>query len=244
MTTLSILYEDNHLLIVNKPANLATMGDSDHPTLHSLAADYIKQKYRKPGKAFVGVVSRLDRVTTGVIVLARTSKAASRLSQQFQQSRTVRKTYVAMLSGQPTHQHGQWTDSVFKDDRAHRMRVAKKPDDGQKAVLRYRIIDAGADHTLAAFRLVTGRKHQIRLQCAHRGFPILGDRKYGSRHDWPSGVALHSLGLTIMHPTKSEPINVIAPPPHAWRRITKRTDWASIVDHPDLEADADPEDAC
>ena len=125
MESLDILYEDNHLLVVNKPVGIATMGAEQGPTVHSMAADYLKRTYHKPGKAFVGVVSRLDAMTSGVLVLARTSKAASRLSTQFAERSGdgTTKIYLAALDGDLQASQGELTDQVLKDDAAHRMRV-------------------------------------------------------------------------------------------------------------------------
>lgn len=246
MASLEILYEDNHLLVVNKPAGIATMGAESGPTLHSLAADYIKRKYRKPGKAFVGVVSRLDAMTSGVIVLARTSKAASRLSTQFagksekfsQTSsgdpgarRDVEKVYLAGIDGSLTEEAGEWVDDLFKDDAAHRMRVvdAKRGSsslrtataDAKRAVLRYCRLTSARNGSVVAVRLITGRKHQIRVQFAERGHPVLGDRKYGSTRNFPEGIALHSWRLRIVHPTQRLPMWFEAQPPSSWKPLLK-----------------------
>ncbi len=248
MASLEILYEDNHLLVVNKPAGIATMGAESGPTLHSLAADYIKRKYRKPGKAFVGVVSRLDAMTSGVIVLARTSKAASRLSDQFAGgadklpqkgaieqalTRDVEKVYLAGIDGSLTDDSGEWVDDLFKDDAAHRMRVvdvkraistpkASRVTDAKRAVLRYHRLTSGGNESVVAVRLITGRKHQIRVQFAERGHPVLGDRKYGSTRDFPAGIALHSWRLRIVHPTRRTPMWFQAEPPASWKQLLKK----------------------
>jgi 23S rRNA pseudouridine1911/1915/1917 synthase len=224
MGSLDILYEDNHLLVVNKPAGIATMGASEGPTVHSMAADYIKRAYNKPGKAFVGVVSRLDSRTSGVIVLARTSKAAARLSQQFavRSAMAAEKIYLAALDGTPREAEGELVDFVMKDDAAHRMRVVDRAvPQAREARLRYcRLIDG--EPSIVAVRLLSGRKHQIRLQFAQRGHPVTGDRKYGSRMDFPVGIALHSWRLRIVHPTQRTPMWFQADPPPSWKHLTRR----------------------
>lgn len=219
MTKLDVLYEDNHLLVVNKPAGIATMGAESGPTIHALAAEYIKRKYNKPGKAFVGIVSRLDTMTSGVLVLARTSKAASRLSAQFAaKSAGVTKIYLAVVHPQLEQSEGEWTDWVRKDDRARRMRIVAPSDaEAKQASLRYVTIDTPNHDSLVAVQLLTGRKHQIRVQFADRGRPVLGDRKYGSSQQFSQGVALHSWRLQIEHPTRRHSMWFAAPPPKSWR---------------------------
>ncbi|NND98884.1 MAG: RluA family pseudouridine synthase, partial [Pirellulaceae bacterium] len=190
MSQLDILYEDNHLLVVNKPAGIATMGAAaGEPTIHQLACDYLRIKYQKPGNVFVGVVSRLDTMTSGVIVLARTSKAASRLVPQFggpQQGKKsaitdqADKIYLAAVEGDLDQQAGTLVDDVVKDDAARRMRVVDQSAAGAKrAELAFANIACTGDVTLVGVKLKTGRKHQIRLQFAERGHAVIGDRKYG-----------------------------------------------------------------
>jgi 23S rRNA pseudouridine1911/1915/1917 synthase len=229
---MNVLYEDNHLLVVDKPAAMATMGaEPGVPTVHQWAADYLKRRYNKPGNVFVGVVSRLDRVTTGVLVLARTSKAASRLAIQFggpgsskKVSNRAEKVYLAMVAGDLENDSGLASsgiliDSVWKDDAAHRMRVDRSGrSDAQQARLKYVVIDKTPSRTLIAVRLLTGRKHQIRLQFSERGHPVLGDLKYGCETPFSDGVALHSWQLRIAHPTKMNPLLFRAPIPVTWFR--------------------------
>jgi 23S rRNA pseudouridine1911/1915/1917 synthase len=201
----SVLYEDNHLLVVDKPAGIATMGSvSGERTIARLASSYLKQRYNKPGNAFVGVVSRLDRLVSGVLVLARTSKAASRLSEQFRNA-TVDKRYVALVAGklQPSSAWQELTDWILKDESAQRMRVVPQAQAGALcARLRYRTLAASRSASLLEVELLTGRKHQIRLQLAEAGHPILGDSKYESNRKFSSGIALHCRQLTIEHPTQ------------------------------------------
>ena len=224
MTDLEILYEDNHLLVVNKPAGIATMGAESGPTVHALAADYIKRKYNKPGNAFIGIVSRLDTMTSGVLVLARTSKAASRLSQQFaSKSADVTKIYLAVVDPQLEQRQATLTDWVRKDDRARRMRtVDRAAEDAKEARLNYMTIDTLNHHSLVAVQLLTGRKHQIRVQFADRGHPVLGDRKYESSRRFSQGVALHSWRLKIVHPTLRQPMWFVAKPPQSWQPFQRQ----------------------
>jgi 23S rRNA pseudouridine1911/1915/1917 synthase len=217
---LDILYEDNHLLAVLKPAGLATMGlASGKPTLLSLAKQYVKQRYQKPGNVYLGVMSRLDVPVTGVVLLARTSKAARRLTQQFR-TRAVRKTYWALVEGTIEPACGQYVDWVGRDDRHRRMRVVHPKQPGAKeARLVYRRLRTLREVTLLEVEPETGRKHQIRLQLADHGHPILGDRKYGSRHPFPLGVALHARRLIVDHPIRGEAVVLEAPVPVAWHRF-------------------------
>ncbi|MDA7492676.1 RluA family pseudouridine synthase [bacterium] len=237
MPELEVLFEDNHLLVVNKPAGLPTMGAESGDTVHSLAAQYIKHKYSKPGKVFIGIVSRLDAMTSGALVLARTSKAASRLTEQFAskalkdksqnkpnaKKATVlspRKIYLAVVEGKLDAEADYWTDQIRKDESAHRMRLSPtRRDDSKTAELRYQSLAAPQAHTIVAVELLTGRKHQIRTQFADRDHPILGDRKYGSQIKFKNGIALHSWGLQIEHPTKRFPMWFEAPLPSSWGKF-------------------------
>ncbi|MEZ6117853.1 MAG: RNA pseudouridine synthase [Pirellulaceae bacterium] len=164
----------------------------------------MKWKYNKPGNVFPGVVSRLDTRVTGVIVFARTSKAASRLNEQFR-NRTTEKRYWALTEQAVSPAAGEWTDYIRKEDEGFKVRVVRQPDVRSKlAKLRYETKFAGVNWCLLEVQLLTGRKHQIRAQLAAHGRPILGDKKYGSRCAFPTGVALHSRRLTIQHPTQTK----------------------------------------
>ncbi|PHQ34543.1 RluA family pseudouridine synthase [Rhodopirellula bahusiensis] len=220
MSEVDVIYEDNHLLVVNKPTKLATMGAAGQPTLHSLGCDYIRRTCNKPGKVYLGIVSRLDSMTSGVIVLARTSKAASRLTPQFanHSGDGARKTYLAAVSGRVEQQQGELVDDVYKDETAHRMRVAHHARaDAKEARLEFHLMGYHNDSTLLRVTPLTGRKHQIRLQWSEAGFPILGDQKYGSERVWPNGIALHSWRLSIIHPTTKDRMAFEAPIPEAWK---------------------------
>ena len=214
---LNVIYEDNHLLVVNKPAGLVTMGAlGGTPTLQALAKEYIKRKYSRPGNVYLGVMSRLDAPVTGVVLLARTSKAARRMTEQFR-SRAVEKTYWALVERKVKPAAGQYVDWVAADERHRRMRIVGPRLPGAKeARLSYRGLTAIDGDWLLEVTLDTGRKHQIRLQFAHRGWPILGDRKYGSARRWPLGIALHARRLVISHPVGGDRLTLEAPLPDQW----------------------------
>jgi len=220
---LDVLYEDNHLLAVAKPAGLATMGTpGGTPSLIEVARQYVRLKYAKPGNVYLGVMSRLDAPVTGVVLLARTSKAASRLTEQFR-SHTVEKVYWAVVEGRMTPASGDCDDWLRHDDRHRRVRIAGPDQPGAKrALLRYLLLRPAGGDSLLEVEPVTGRKHQIRIQLARRGHPILGDRKYGSRRRWPSGIALHAKRLVVVHPVGGEPVAIEAPLPPSWRGVAGR----------------------
>lgn len=216
---MDVLYEDNHLLVVNKPALLPTMGvDASRPSLLSLAKEYVRLKYNKPGNVYLGVVSRLDAPVTGVVLLARTSKAASRLTEAFR-SRAVQKLYWAVVRGCPNPPHGTLEHYLRKDERHRKMHVTNAgAADAQLARLQYEVRADSGEFSLLEVQLETGRKHQIRVQLAKLGHPVLGDRKYGSADPFASGIALHSRRLQIEHPIRNEPLEFVAPPPVTWSK--------------------------
>lgn len=214
-----VIFEDNHLLVVNKPAQLPTMGVAEaESSLYRWAARYLKRKYNKPGNVYVGVVSRLDSFVTGVIVLARTSKAASRLSDQIRRKQ-VGKRYVALIPSGLRPADGVLEDYLYKDETSHRMRVVKDHQSVEKsklARLSYQTILEKQRLQAIQIELETGRKHQIRVQLENAGHPIVGDRKYGSDQRFASGIALHCFQLTFAHPTKKTLQSFYAPPPDVW----------------------------
>ena len=212
----TILYEDNHLLVLNKPVGLATMGvEAGVPSLLAWAKDDIKRRFNKPGNVYLGAMSRLDAPVSGVVLFARTSKAASRLTEQFK-SRSVQKLYWALVSGKPPPT-GQCVDWLEKDERHRRMHLASAVQPGaQEARLRFRRLEVLPRACWLEVELETGRKHQIRLQLSSRGWSVLGDRKYGSREPFPAGIALHSRRLVCEHPTLGTAMEIEAPVPAAW----------------------------
>lgn len=214
--SLKILFEDNHLIVVDKPPLLPTMGvAANRPSVVSEVKTYLKEKYQKPGNVFLGVVSRLDSHTSGVLVLARTSKAAARLSDQFRRG-TVDKTYLAMVEGRLAEPAGEMTDWIDKDDAAHRMFATRQPGpSAREARLTFQTIGLSADTTLVEVVLLTGRKHQIRVQFASRGHPVVGDRKYGSRRGF-RGIALLAKSLRLVHPVRKSEMVFSVTPPESW----------------------------
>ena len=217
---LDVLFEDNHLLVVNKPPLLPTMGvGPDEDSLFRRASVYLKQKYNKPGNAYVGVVSRLDSFTSGLIVLAKTSKAASRLSDQMRRQ-VVQKHYLAIIPSGLSPSFGNLEDRVVKNDARKRMVVIPPKDPlvaGEKqASLRYRTLATSGSLQLLEVELQTGRKHQIRVQLENAGFPILGDRKYGSQDPFKRGIALHCFRLSFEHPTLKDVQSFQSDPPEWW----------------------------
>jgi 23S rRNA pseudouridine1911/1915/1917 synthase len=219
---LDVLYEDNHLLVINKPAMLPTMGVSDdRPSLLAVAKDYVRRKYNKPGNVYLGIVSRLDAPVTGVVLLARTSKAAGRLSEQFRE-RNVEKLYWAVVEGRVESGEGRLIDFLRKDERHRKMHVtSSNTPDAQRAELTYRVLRSEATDSMLEVQLLTGRKHQIRLQLSHAGLPIIGDRKYGSIRPFASGIALHSRRLVIDHPVSKIKLEIEAPLPASWQRYLR-----------------------
>tara|TARA_B100000809_G_scaffold181765_1_gene179544 strand:- start:38 stop:727 length:690 start_codon:yes stop_codon:yes gene_type:complete len=219
MPPFPVLYEDNHLLVISKPAMLPTMGvAADRPSLLTMAKQYIKEKYDKPGKVYLGIVSRLDAPVTGIVLIARTSKAAARLTDQFK-TRTVRKLYWALVEGSVLPTSGAWVDYMRKDERHRRMNIAQPNQSGaQEARLSYRVRGEVRGHQLVEIELETGRKHQIRVQFACRDHPVLGDRKYGGQATgFKVGIALHARSLSFAHPIRQETIELHAPLPAVWQ---------------------------
>lgn len=225
MIQLNVLYEDNHLLAINKPAGLATMGtDAGKATAARLCQAYLKERYRKPGNVYLGVVSRLDAVASGVLLFARTSKAAARLSQQFREGEAT-KQYLILVEGIIEPAEGELTNWLIKDERQQRMAITSQGARQAKlALLRYRCLKMTPDQaSLTEVDLLTGRKHQIRVQFAAVGHPIVGDQKYGSRRkfpgtSWGPAIALHARRLVISHPVKHAPLEIVGALPKSWQR--------------------------
>jgi len=218
---LDILYEDNHLLGLNKPAGWPTTHyDGITQTVDGLAKGYIKEKYQKPGEVFLGVVHRLDKATTGVLLFARTSKAASRLSEQFREH-AVEKVYWAVVPASENAFREPWgtmENWLAHNDAAHCVEVVDVDYPGAKiARTHYQVKARHQGLALLELRPQTGRKHQLRVQLAHRGFPILGDAKYGSPANFGPAIALHARTLSFLHPTKHEPITLTADVPKNWK---------------------------
>jgi len=205
-----IIYEDNMLLVADKPAGLLSQGDrSGADNLLDLLKAYLKRKHRKAGNVFLGLVHRLDRNTSGVICYAKNSKAAARLSEQFR-ANTVERIYHVMVGGKPPHDAGTLTDYLEKDEERNIVKTAQA---GKKAVLEYKVIERLKDAALLEIRIHTGRPHQIRVQLAHAGMPVIGDQKYGTASPRIGRPAVHARSLTLRHPVSKEILRLEAPVP-------------------------------
>jgi 23S rRNA pseudouridine1911/1915/1917 synthase len=223
---LDVLLEDGPLLAVNKPAGLLTQGVPDGlPSLEALVKAHLKDKYRKPGNVYLGMPHRLDRPVSGVVVMARNSKAAARLAEQFRH-RTVRKWYLCLTERRPEPAAGVLEDWLLKDAEAAQARVVAADTPGaQSAVLHYRALAMYGQRALVQVELLTGRMHQIRVQLSSRGWPIVGDRQYGATSDFaPSPtsdardrpIALHAAALRLKHPIRYDELTIRAPLSAAW----------------------------
>ena len=225
---LQVLYEDNHVLAVCKPAGLIVQPDiSGDPTLIDLAKRYRIEKEQKTGDAFIGPVHRLDRPVSGIVLLAKTSKAAARLTDQFRNSE-IEKKYLAVVHAprlpKPFGSEGEWRDTLVKNEQRNRVRVqsasgAKSLEPGKEAVTRLRILERHTDYWLMELRPITGRSHQLRVQCSYHRVPIVGDVKYGSSTKLGAFLALHAHAIRFRHPTTKASITVDAPMPESWNRF-------------------------
>ena len=218
---MEILYEDNHIIIVNKAVGEIVQGDKtgDKP-LSEIVADYLKEKYHKPGAAFVGVPHRLDRPTSGVVVLAKTSKALERLNDMFRRG-DVEKTYWAIVGNRPAEDEAELTHWLVRNEQQNKSYAYDRERPGSKqAVLDYRLLVSLTNYHLIEVELKTGRHHQIRCQLAKIGCPIKGDLKYGAPRSNPDGsISLHARRVRFVHPVSHADIDVIAPVPDnaLWR---------------------------
>ena len=215
MQTLKVLYTDNHLLVVRKPAGMLVQGDRTGDTsLLDYAREYIRDKFNKPGNVYLGLVHRLDRPTSGVVVFALTSKAAKRLSEQFRVG-SVRKIYWALVEGK-TPTNGTWVDQIHRRGPTSHL---VKGSGGQRAELSFRRLRYQKGMSWIEIELITGRHHQIRVQFSHRGHPVIGDFRYGSKTKFgQKALALHARSLSISHPTRKEEMTFLAELESFWPR--------------------------
>ena len=213
---LEVLFEDNHLLIVNKKSGDIVQGDKtrDKP-LSDVVKEYIKEKYNKPGEVFLGVVHRLDRPTSGIIIFARTSKALERLNKMLRE-RTISKTYWAVVKNTPLKEKDSLIHFLKKNPKNNKSTVfTKETDASKKAILHYSVIKKLDNYSLLEIDLETGRHHQIRAQLAYIGSPIKGDLKYGaSRSNKDGSIHLHARKILFTHPVSKENISILAPIPN------------------------------
>ena len=230
---MTVLYEDNHIIAVNKTCNEILQGDKtgDTPLSETVKA-YIKQKYNKPGEVFLGVTHRLDRPTSGVVLFARTSKALTRLNEMFkeksqsdkvQSTKAIQKTYWAIVQGAPKLPEARLENWLVRNEKLNKSFIAKPgAKDAKLAVLTYKTLVRGEHYTLLEVNLETGRHHQIRCQLAAIGCPIKGDLKYGAKRSNPDGgISLHARQIEFIHPVSKIPLCITAPVPDdsLWQQL-------------------------
>jgi len=212
---LEVLFEDNHLIVINKRASEIVQGDKtgDEPLVEKVR-EYIRVKYDKPGNVFCGLVHRLDRPTSGVLVFARTSKALERMNRLFAENHPE-KTYWAVVEKAPPAKTGYLVNHLLRNEKQNKSYVSESPKNGSKeARLHYKELLRSDRYVLLEVRLETGRHHQIRAQLSHLGCIIKGDLKYGAKRSNPDGsIHLHARSLVFKHPTREEQITVTAPVP-------------------------------
>ena len=212
---LIVLYEDNHLIAINKRPGDLVQGDKtgDLP-LSDWVKQYIKKKYNKPGEVFLGTVHRLDRPTSGIVIFAKTSKALERMNKMFRE-KDIDKTYWALVKNKPSKTKDRLENFLVKDPKTNKSKVtSEKTSNSKKAVLNYCIRQTLNNYYLLEINLETGRHHQIRTQLAAIGCPIKGDLKYGfPRSNKDAGISLHARQIDFIHPVKKEPLKIVAPCP-------------------------------
>lgn len=214
---MTVLYEDNHIIAVNKTCNEIVQGDKtgDMPLSETVKA-YIKEKYNKPGEVFLGVTHRLDRPTSGVVLFARTSKALTRLNEMFKSHEQIRKTYWAIVQGAPKQAEARLENWLTRNETLNKSFIGKPgAKEAKRAILSYKTLVRGENYTLLEINLETGRHHQIRCQLAAIGCPVKGDLKYGAKRSNPDGgICLHARKIEFIHPVKKETICITAPVPN------------------------------
>lgn len=223
-----ILFEDNHLLIINKkPGELAQGDNTGDVPLIDLLKEFIKIRDNKPGNVFLGLIHRLDRPTSGILVFAKTGKALARMNELFK-TREVQKTYWAIVEGKPEKQFERLEHYLKKNPKNNKVTVYTKPTSDTKiAILEYKVLGNLDNYSLLEVDLFTGRSHQIRSQLSFIGHSIKGDLKYGAKRSNPDGsISLHARKISFIHPVKKEDITIIAPPPNdsLWKECLKFAD--------------------
>lgn len=223
---MQVVYEDNHIIIVNKTCREIVQGDKtgDKP-LSEMLKDWLKEKYAKPGNVFVGVTHRLDRPVSGLVVFAKTSKALSRLNEMFRTG-AIQKTYWAVVKNRPEAPSGTLVHYLTRNEKLNKSTAYNSPRNGaQRAELDYRIIAEGDNYRMLEVDLKTGRHHQIRCQLAKMGCPIKGDLKYGAERSNPDGgISLHARRVCFEHPVSHITVDVTAPVPNdrLWQELESR----------------------
>jgi 23S rRNA pseudouridine1911/1915/1917 synthase len=216
VTDAMVVYEDNHLIAINKPAGtIVQVDETGDPSLEDLVKEYIANKYSKPNGAFLGVVHRLDRPVSGLILFAKTSKALDRLNAMFKE-RSMEKVYWAVVRNRPPHPEGKLEHWLFRDRNKNITRAYNKQVEGSRqATLFYKVLGHLDGYYLLEIRPITGRTHQIRVQLSTMGCPIVGDNKYGyPRGSLKKSICLHARSLTFTHPVKKEPLTIEASLPN------------------------------
>lgn len=221
---MTVLYEDNHIIAVNKTCSEIVQGDKTGDTpLSEIVKAYIKEKYNKPGEVFLGVTHRLDRPTSGVVLFARTSKALTRLNEMFKSHEQIRKTYWAIVQGAPKVPEARLENYLTRNETLNKSFIAKpNAKEAKLAVLSYKTLVRGNNYSLLEVNLETGRHHQIRCQLAAIGCPIKGDLKYGAKRSNPDGgISLHARQIAFIHPVSKQPICITAPVPDdsLWQQL-------------------------
>ena len=226
---MTVLYEDNHIIAVNKTCNEIVQGDKTGDTpLSEIVKAYIKEKYNKPGEVFLGVTHRLDRPTSGVVLFARTSKALTRLNEMFREKSSslpfregsglgpIKKTYWAIVQGAPKQSEARLENWLVRNEAQNKSYIAKPgAKEAKQAILSYKTLAKGENYTLLEVNLETGRHHQIRCQLAAIGCPIKGDLKYGAKRSNPDGgICLHARQIEFIHPVSKQNICITAPVPN------------------------------
>jgi 23S rRNA pseudouridine1911/1915/1917 synthase len=231
-----ILFEDNHLLLVEKPINVPVQADSSGDLdLLTILKNDLKMRYQKPGNVYLGLVHRLDRPVGGAMVFAKTSKAASRLSDMIRRH-VIERNYFAVVHGTPNRKNGQLMHYLHKDNRKNKVSVvSSNHPNAKKAVLDYEVIESKKGFSLLSVNLHTGRPHQIRVQLSAIGNPIFGDQKYGGHLNKPGQqLALWAHSLYFEHPVRKEPVGSHSfPPNHApwdlWRTLKNRNEYFNVI---------------
>lgn len=224
---MTVLYEDNHIIAVNKTCNEIVQGDKtgDVPLSETVKA-YIKDKYNKPGEVFLGVTHRLDRPTSGVVLFARTSKALTRLNEMFKSHEQIRKTYWAIVQGKPKMVEARLENYLIRNEKQNKSYIAKQgAKDAKLAILTYKTLTVGDHYSLLEINLETGRHHQIRCQLAAIGCPVKGDLKYGAKRSNPDGgICLHARQIAFEHPVSHDEIVITAPIPEdsIWQQLAPK----------------------